>query len=152
MSLFQWQQKQTQNANLLTNYHLLILHINMHFAVYSSKTKTIQVMTCKKLCSKQWNHNSMYLCFACVKMCDLRLVDCANFLVQPSNGHTYGLSPVCMRTCVRRLKSSENRLPQPSNVHWTPKNKHKNQLSAINSSHNQATLQTPSIKHHATIF
>jgi len=55
-------------------------------------------------------------------MCDLRLVDCANFFVQPSNGQTYGLSPVWMRTCVRRLKSSENRFPQPSNVHCIPTN------------------------------
>lgn len=50
-------------------------------------------------------------------MWDFRLVDCANFLLQPSKGHTYGRSPVWIRTCVRKLKSRENRLPQPSNVH-----------------------------------
>lgn len=59
-----------------------------------------------------------YFALACVSICDLRLVDCANFLLQPSNGHTYGRSPVCIRTCVRKLKSNEKRLPQPSNVHW----------------------------------
>lgn len=60
----------------------------------------------------------LFLALACVRMWDFRLVDCANFLLQPSKGHTYGRSPVWMRTCVRKLKSSEKRLPQPSNVHW----------------------------------
>lgn len=59
----------------------------------------------------------LFLALACVRMWDFRLVDWANFLLQPSKGHTYGRSPVWMRTCVRKLKSSENRLPQPSNVH-----------------------------------
>uniref|UniRef100_A0A6B0U509 Secreted protein n=1 Tax=Ixodes ricinus TaxID=34613 RepID=A0A6B0U509_IXORI len=59
-----------------------------------------------------------FLALAWVRMCDLRLVDWANFLLQPSKGQTYGRSPVWMRTWVRRLKSSEKRLPQPSNVHW----------------------------------
>lgn len=30
----------------------------------------------------------LFLAFACVRMCDLRLVDWANFLLQPSNGQT----------------------------------------------------------------
>lgn len=60
----------------------------------------------------------LFLALACVRMWDFKLVDCANFLLQPSKGHTYGRSPVWMRTCVRKLKSRENRLPQPSNVHW----------------------------------
>lgn len=51
-------------------------------------------------------------------MCDLRFVDCANFLLHPSNGQTYGRSPVWILTWVRRLKSRLNLLPQPSNVHW----------------------------------
>lgn len=59
----------------------------------------------------------LFLAFACVRMWDLRLVDWANFLLQPSNGQTYGRSPVWIRTCVRRLKSREKRFPQPSNVH-----------------------------------
>jgi len=62
--------------------------------------------------------------FVWVKMCDLRLVDCANFFEQLSNGQTYGRSPVWIRTCVRKLKSSENRLPQPSNVHYNDKSIH----------------------------
>lgn len=59
----------------------------------------------------------LFFALACVRMWDFRLVDCANFLLQPSKGHTYGRSPVWIRTCVRKLKSRENRLPQPSNVH-----------------------------------
>ena len=59
--------------------------------------------------------------FACVRMCDLRFVDCANLLLHESNGQTYGRSPVWIRTCVRRLKSNEKRFPQPSNVHWNKK-------------------------------
>lgn len=54
---------------------------------------------------------------AWVKMCDFKLVDWANRLLQESNGQTYGLSPVWIRTCVRRLKSRLNRFPHPSNVH-----------------------------------
>ena len=60
----------------------------------------------------------MYFALAWVRMCDFRLVDWANFLLQPSKGQTYGRSPVWMRTCVLRLKSNEKRLPQPSKVHW----------------------------------
>lgn len=30
----------------------------------------------------------LFLAFACVRICDLRLVDWANFLLQPSNGQT----------------------------------------------------------------
>lgn len=81
-----------------------------------------------------------YFARACVRMCDFKFVDWANFLLQPSNGQTYGRSPVCILTCVLedkiqfyihfdfelalrsleiylRLKSNEKRLPQPSNVH-----------------------------------
>ena len=67
--------------------------------------------------SKSLSIASYFPPLACVKMCDLRFVDCANLLLQESKGQTYGLSPVWMRTWVRRLKSNENLLPQPSNVH-----------------------------------
>lgn len=56
-------------------------------------------------------------------MWDFRLVDWANFLLQPSNGQTYGLSPVWIRTCVRKLKSKEKRFPHPSKVHCGGKDK-----------------------------
>lgn len=67
--------------------------------------------------SKSLSIASYFPPLACVKMCDLRFVDCANLLLQESKGQTYGLSPVWMRTWVRRLKSNENLFPQPSNVH-----------------------------------
>ena len=78
--------------------------------------KVPSLKICTQIC-QSFRIASYFPPLACVKIWDLRFVDCANLLLQESKGQTYGLSPVWMRTWVRRLKSKENLLPQPSNVH-----------------------------------
>lgn len=83
----------------------------------SELKKVPSLKICTQICQMLLRIASYFPPLACVKIWDLRFVDCANLLLQESKGQTYGLSPVWMRTWVRRLKSKENLLPQPSNVH-----------------------------------
>lgn len=65
----------------------------------------------------QWNGSDSnqytYFARACVRICDFKFVDWANFLLQPSNGHTYGLSPVCILTCVLWASESQKKKNKP---------------------------------------